>query len=47
MRHYLVEMRMSGSIEGVNCHCRSEYEAIQQAQERWPNARVHRVILLD
>ncbi len=47
MHRYLIEMRLSGSIEGVNVTARSEYEAIQVAQDRWPNGRVHRVLLLD
>ena len=47
MRHYLIEVRLSGSIQGVNCHARSEYEAIQQALKRWPGGTVHNVILMD
>lgn len=46
MNRYLVEMRMSGSIEGVTCYARSEYEAIQIAQDRWPQGRVGKVTLL-
>lgn len=47
MSHYLVEVRLSGSIQGVNCHARTEYEAIQTALRRWPGGTVHNVILLD
>jgi hypothetical protein len=46
MNRYLVEMRMSGSIEGVNCQARSESEAIRIAEARWPNATFYRIKLL-
>ena len=45
MNHYLVEMRLSGSIQGVNCQARSEYEAIRIAEARWPGATLFRVVL--
>lgn len=46
MKHYLVEMRASGCIETLNIYAYSEYEAIQEAKDRCPYARVGRVTLL-
>lgn len=46
MNRYLVEMRLSGSIEGVNVQARSEHEAIRIAEQRIPQGTFYRIKLL-